>query len=115
MQDFRCSAGHGVETIVAQHGKVIADRHPRELHSVRDLHRREGVNVYLWDGRFYPTQDIAVVERRQTVWKSALNADFRGAKLPRFHGLGRHLFERIEVGFGMIGPMGERAEFASDK
>src|SRR5207244_2022935 len=54
-------------------------------------------------------------ERRQTVWKAALNADFGGADLPRLDGLCRDLLQVQEIGVGFPGPAAECAEFAAHK
>ncbi len=64
---------------------------------------------------FDGAQDVAVVERRQSVRQPALNADFGRAQRPGFDGFLRHGVEAVEVAVGFARSAAEGAKFASDK
>src|SRR2546429_440166 len=70
-----------------------------------DVHARHGI--------FYGPQNVAIVERRETVRQAALDADFGGAELPGFDGFLRDLVHSQEVCIGFARAAAEGAEFAS--
>jgi hypothetical protein len=84
VQNFCCSTGERAQTVIAQHAQVIAQTHAAELHAINDFHRREGMDVHLRNGVLHCPQDVAIVERRQAMRKTALDADFGRAELPGF-------------------------------
>src|SRR6185437_5175917 len=115
VENFGGGAGKCVESVVAQHGKVVGERHAGEFDAVNDLHGREGVNVHGGQCAFYGSKDVAVVKRRKLARQAALNANFGGAKFPGFDGFLGDFFRRIEISVVLARAAAEGAEFASDK
>jgi len=73
------------------------------------------VDVHAGHGFFDGTQDVAVIERRQSVRQPALDTDFRRAQSPRFDRLLRHGRKAVEVAVGFARASAEGAELAADK
>ena len=115
VENFGGGSGQRVEAVVAQHRQIIRQRHAGEFDAVHDLHGREGVNVHVGHGCFDRAQDVAVVERRQSVRQPALDADFGRAQRPGFDGFLRHGLEAVEVAVFFARAAAEGAELAADK
>ena len=115
IENFRGGTGKSIEAVVAQHLEIIGQRHAGEFDAVDDLHRRESVNVHVGHGCFDRAQDVAVVERRQSVGQPALDADFSRAQRPGFDGFLRHGIEAVEVAVFFARAAAEGAKLASDK
>ncbi len=113
VENFGGGAGKRSQSVVAQHGKVVGERHAGEFHAVDDFHRREGVDVHARDGVLDGAENVAIVELGKIVGQAALDADFGGAELPGFHRFLRHLIECEEVSVGLARAAAEGAEFAS--
>src|SRR5256885_6264693 len=60
-------------------------------------------------------QNVSVIERRQPMWQSALDAHFSSAAFPCLDRLLSHLFEWDEIGVGFTRTSAERAKFAADE
>ena len=73
------------------------------------------MNVHVGHGCFDRAQDVAVIERRQSVRQAALDADFSRAHRPGFDRLLRHGFEAVEVAVVFARAAAEGAELAADK
>ena len=115
VENFGGGAGKRAEAVVAQHGKIVGERHAGEFDAVDDFHRREGMDVHCGHGALHRAQNVAIVKRRQAVRQSALNADFGGAELPGFDGLLRDLLWIEEISVGLARAAAEGAELASHK
>ena len=115
VENFGGGAGQRAEAVVAQHRKVVRERHAGEFDAVDDFHRRERMDVHARDGVLHGAENVAVVELGKIARQAALDADFGGAELPGFHGLPRHVVERVEVSVGLARAAAEGAEFASHK
>ena len=115
VENFGGGSGQSVEAVVAQHLQIVRERHAGEFDAVNDLHRRESVNVHAGNGLLYGAQDVAVVERRQSVRQAALDADFGRAQRPGFDRLLRHGLEAVEVAVSFPRAAAEGAELAADK
>ncbi len=113
VENFGGGAGQRAQAVVAQHGKIVGQRHAGEFDAVDDFHRREGVDVHARDGVLDGAENVAVVELGKIVRQAALDADFGRAELPGLDGLLRHLVEREEVGVGLARAAAEGAELAS--
>ncbi len=88
---------------------------PGEFDAVDDFHGREGMDVHRGHGALHRAQNVAIIERRQAVRQSALDADFGGAELPGFDGFLRDLIGLEEIGVGLARAAAEGAELASHK
>ena len=115
VENFGGGAGQRAQAVVAQHGKVVRQRHAGEFDAVDNFHRRERVDVHARDGVLHGAQNVAVVELGQIARQAALNADFGRAKFPGLHGLPSHVVERVKVCIGLARPAAEGAELASHK
>ena len=113
IENFCGGAGERAQAVVAQHRKIIGQRHAGEFDAVDNLHRRESMDVHAGDGVLDGAENVAVMELWKIAGQAALDADFGGAKLPGFDGLLRHLIEGEEVGVRLARATAEGAEFAS--
>jgi hypothetical protein len=64
---------------------------------------------------FYGAQYVAVIERRQIVRQTPLNADFFGAEFPRLASLLSDLIEAEEVRVVLTWPAAEGAKLAANE
>ena len=85
VENFGCGARQRPQAIVAQHGEIVGERHAGEFDAVDDFHGRKGMDMHARNGALYGAKNIAIVERRQAVRQTALNADFGGAESPGFY------------------------------
>ena len=108
-------AGERVEAVVTQHVQIVSQRHAGEFNAIDDFHRREGVDVHSGHRRLHRPQNIPVIERRQAMRQTALDADFGGTKIPCLDGLFRDLLRFKEVSIGLPRAAAEGAELASDE
>src|SRR5712671_94571 len=113
VENFGCCARESAQSVIAQHRKIVGQRHAGEFHAVDNLHGREGMDVHARHSILYRAQNVAVVKRRQSVRQAALDADFGGAESPGFNGFLRDLIEAQEIGVGFARAAAEGAELAS--
>src|SRR6266700_79422 len=112
VENFCGGAGQGAEAVVAQHGKIVGQRHAGEFDSVDNLHGGEGVDVHVRGSILHGVKDVAIVKLGEIARQSTLNADFGSAELPGFDGLPSHVAERVEICVRLAGAAAEGAEFA---
>ena len=113
VEDFGRGARQRAQTVVAQHRKIVGQRHAGELHAVNNLHRREGMNVHSRHGILHGAKNVAVVELGKIARQAALYADLGGAQIPGFDSLSRHVIQTMEVSVAFPRPAAERTELAS--
>ncbi len=113
VENFGGGAGQRAQAVVAQHGKIVGQRHAGEFDAVDNFHRREGMDVHARDGVLHGAENVAVVELGEIVRQSALDADFGRAELPGFDSLSRHIVESEEISVGFARAAAEGAELAS--
>src|SRR5664279_2116493 len=110
---FSRGAREGVEPVVAQHRHIIGQRHGGQFNTIDNFHGRESVDVHSRHLVFNGAENIAIVERGQTMGKASLDTNFGSAQIPGFFAFTSHIFERVEVGIGLAGAAAEGAEFAA--
>src|ERR1017187_891244 len=80
-------AGQGAESIVAQHRKIVGQRHAGEFDAVDNFHGGKGVNMHARHGFLYGAENVAVesllAERMWRIWSSRISAAVPG-RVPRF-------------------------------
>src|SRR5579864_8302650 len=113
VENFGGGARQRSEAVVAEHGKIVGQRHAREFYAVNNFHRRKGMDMHARNRLLDRAQNIAIVELGKIAGQASLNADFSGAKLPGFTRLSCHVVERMEVSVRLAGAAAEGAEFAS--
>src|SRR5579863_2912408 len=113
VENFRGGAGQRAQAIVAQHRKIVRQRHTREFDAVDNFHRRERVNVHTRDGVLDGAENIAVMKLGEIARQAALNADFGGAETPGLTGFLGHLLECEEICISLARAAAEGAELAS--
>src|ERR1700722_901203 len=113
VENFGGGARKRAQTVVAQHGEILGERHAGEFDAVDDLHGRESVDVHARNGALHGAENVAIIKRRQAVRQTALNADLGGSELPGLHGFLRDLVRLEEIGVRLARAAAEGAEFAS--
>ena len=91
VENFGGGAGQRAQAVVAQHRKIVGQRHAGEFDAVDNFHGRERVDVHAGHGVFYGAKNVAIMKLGKIARQAALNADFRGAELPGFDRFSRHL------------------------
>ena len=115
VENFRGRARQRAQPVVAQHGKIIRQRHAREFHAIDNFHRGKRVDVHARHRLLDGAQNVAIIKLRQIARQAALNADFGRAQFPRLDRFARHVVERMKIRVRLARAAAEGAELASHK
>src|SRR5437764_14104279 len=112
IQNFGGCPRQSAQAVVAQHAKIVSQRHACEFHTIDNFHRRKGMNVHARNNSLHCSQNVSIIKSWQAMRQSALNANLGCTQLPGLDRLLRNLvgLEKVRVGFARSAT--ERTELA---